>query len=225
MARKDGNQQLLGEFGRLAILVLLALLLYTIAVASLDPPGFFGWLNTLVSTGVSVFFALLVGLLLFNHQTRETSRTRKSELSRLLRTELSEVKRVIEQSKTNVPDEAMKIDAKEATVHEMGVSLYYAHPLIVEEAVRSGQFDEAETAEMLALARNMRVHSVLVQEYMTMSRHLEGLVATSRRGYAARAALEGYGRRAEIGRSVQRSEERVVEGCERLLERLEDKGS
>jgi Tfp pilus assembly protein PilN len=50
------------------------------------------WINTLFATLLSVFAALVIGLVLFRHQSRETDRKKKDELTRLLRSELLEVK-------------------------------------------------------------------------------------------------------------------------------------
>jgi hypothetical protein len=56
-----------------------------------------------------------------------------------------------------VPDEALEQGVGTYTTR---VSLHFTHPLIVEEAVRSGLFDEQQMTEMLHLARNMRAHQV-----------------------------------------------------------------
>ena len=73
----------------------------------------------LVSTVASVWAALLIGLILFQHQTQETERKKKEELDELLKTELGEVRRVIKTARTVVPDAALETTENHFTSHEM----------------------------------------------------------------------------------------------------------
>jgi uncharacterized membrane protein YraQ (UPF0718 family) len=139
------------------------LLGYTLVVVTSNG-DLLGWFNTLISTAASVIFALIIGVILFHYQANEADRKKRANLVQLLKAELGAVRRMIENSRTVVPDEALETTETSFHSHVMHVSLHYTHPLIVEEAVRSGLFDEAQTAEMLALARNMRSHNLRVQE-------------------------------------------------------------
>ncbi len=73
---------------------------------------------------------------------------------------------------------------------------------------------------MLSLARNMRAHSLRVEDFTARWWHLRDVQATSEQAFseAYEAASRGH---AETGRSVQKSEDRVLEGCTRLLASLE----
>ncbi len=144
-----------------AVLVAALVGVYAVAVLLFAPDDLLGWVSTLVSTVASVWGALVIGLILFELQTQETDRKKKKELAQLLKTELSEVRRLIETYRTDVPDGAQ-------TSHRMQYVLHYTHPLIVEEAARSGLFDTERTSVMLTLARYMRQHNVLRQEAMTL---------------------------------------------------------
>src|SRR5215216_7771039 len=118
----------------LAVLVGILVAGYTLVVLLFAPGDLLGWFSTLVSTVASVWAALLIGLVLFQHQTQETDRKKKKELEELLKTELDEVRRPMERFRTDAPDQYV---------------LHYTHPLIVEEAARSGLFDTEQTSEML----------------------------------------------------------------------------
>jgi hypothetical protein len=107
----------------------LLLLIYTAFVYITSPGDLFGWFNTLISTALSVLFALLVGLVLFAYQTQETDRKKKEELEELLKTELGEVRRVIETARTVVPDEALETTGNFFTSHELQYVFRYTHPL------------------------------------------------------------------------------------------------
>jgi hypothetical protein len=43
--------------------------------------------------------------------------------------------------------------------HEIRLSIHHPHPLVIEEAARSGLFALESTAGMLVLARDMRAHT------------------------------------------------------------------
>ena len=192
----------------LAVLVAALVGVYTLVVLLVSPDDLIGWFSTLVSTAASVWAALLIGLILFQHQTQETDRKKKEQLEKLLKTELSEVRRPIEKYRTDVPDGS-------PTSHGMQYVLHYTHPLIVEEAARSGLFDAEQTSEMLILARLMRQHNVLRQEAMTL--RMEKERAWGAPGDQYSVASEDFTRAL---RALQSSEEGIINGCTKLLESL-----
>src|SRR5215203_4270131 len=206
-------------------MVLLAVLVgalvggYTLVVGVGSPGDLLGWLNTLVSTVASVWAALLIGLILFQHQTQETDRKKKEELAELLKTELGEVHRVIEKYRTDVPDEALETTENSFTSHAMQYVLHYTHPLIVEEAARSGLFDTEQTSEMLVLARTMRQHNVLRQEAMTLRVEAErARVASGDQFSEEDLRATKYFNWAL--RALQESEEDIINRCTKLLESM-----
>lgn len=219
MASRRPDPELWRDIRWLSLAVGMVLFGYTVLVYISPDGDLFDWFNTLISTAASVIFALVIGLILFHYQTREADRAKKEQLVELLRIELDEVRRVIENSQTVVPDEALETTEISFTSHAMYVSLHYTHPLIVEEAARSGLFDTEQTAEMLALARNMRSHNLRVQEITALRLYEEKAMFASDDRFSAQSlrALKMY---AEAGRSVQRSEERIVNGCQALLDSL-----
>jgi hypothetical protein len=92
----------------------------------------------------------------------------------------------------------------------------------VEEAVRSGLFDEQQTAEMLRLARNMRAHRVRVQDVTTTNfwTHMYKISDNDPLGFEGHRMMGQ--RYSEVARSVQKSEERIIEGCRALLDTLDE---
>ena len=69
------------DIGRLATVLGVALIVYTVAVALASPDQLFDWLNTLVATVLSVFSALVVGLVLLRLQTKEADAKKREELA------------------------------------------------------------------------------------------------------------------------------------------------
>jgi|SRR5215212_10705077 len=187
----------------LAVLVGVLVAFYTLVVLLFAPDELLGWVSTLVSTIASVWAALLIGLILFQHQTQETDRKKREELAELLKTELGEVRRLLEKYRT---DKTQYV-------------LHFTHPLIVEEAARSGLFHAEQASEMLILARMMRQHNVLRQEAMALRVEAERTrVASgdqSSGGYLM--AMENFTRALS---ALQNSEEEIRNRCTKLLESL-----
>jgi hypothetical protein len=192
---------------------------YTLVVWLGSPGDLIGWFNELVATVASVGAALLIGLILFQHQTQETDRKKKEELAELLKTELGKFRSDIENARTDVPDEALETTENSFTPDKMQYVLHYTHPLIVEEAARSGLFDTEQTSEMLVLARNMRQHNVLRQEAMTSRVEAERVrVASSEHDSKEYLIATQYFLR-DL-RNVQNSEENIINSCKTLLDSM-----
>jgi len=215
---QDGSSFWRG-FGLVTLCVLAVLVAYTLVVWYMSPGTLLEWLNTLVATATSVISAILVGLGLFKVQARQTEKARRSQLTDLLKIELEEVKRNIESSKSSVPDEALQTTRTSIAAYEMSVYFYHAVPLVVKDAARSGLFDEEATAEMMALTRNMLTHNQRIQEYMTAHPDDEPARPSPEQPVSERW-LMAQKRQAEAGRSVERSEDRILRGCRILLDSL-----
>jgi len=203
----------------LAVLVGILVAGYTLVVLLFAPGDLLSWVSTLVSTVASVWAALLIGLILFQHQTQETDRKKKEELAELLKTELGEVRRVIGRLRTDVQEEALETTENSFTSHGMQYVLHYTHPLIVEEAARSGLFDTEQTSEMLVLARTTRQHNVLRQEAMTLRVEAErARVASGDQFSEEDLRATKYFNWAL--RALQESEEDIINRCTKLLESM-----
>jgi hypothetical protein len=90
------DPELRHNISQLAVLVGVLVAGYTLVVLRFAPGDLIGWFSTLVSTVASVWAALLIRLILFQHQTQVTDRKKKEELEELLKTELGDVRRLIE---------------------------------------------------------------------------------------------------------------------------------
>ncbi len=131
----------------IVVAVAVLMLIYSVGIFYFFRGEFIGWLNTLFATLISVVFALVVGLILYHYQDRRADQGKKESLSRLLKAELTEVRNLIQNEKTVVPDDALKAATRRTPGQlETRVSLHYVHPLIVEEAIRSGLFNERKEA-------------------------------------------------------------------------------
>lgn len=208
------------DIGRFAVALCVVLVLYTVGVALSSPEQLLGWLNTLMATVLSVFSALVVGLVLFRFQTKETDGKKREELAALLEAELTELKREFLDSRTAVPDEILE-DRRPSAFHEIRLSIHHPHPLVIEEAIRSGLFDAGLTSGMLVLAREMKSHNLFLREATSLEPYMDRAWAA---GLERRRSREEFfkllRRYAQAVRMVQLSEESILAGCGEVLEGL-----
>jgi hypothetical protein len=191
-----------------------------VALASLDQ--LLGWLNTLLSIVLSVSSALVIGLVLFRYQFMETDRKKREDLRALLETELEEFRRDLLGSRTFVPNEALE-DLRPSASHEIPLSINHPHPLVIEEAARSGLFGVEPTAGMLVLVRDMGAHDHDLREATSLEPHIDRPWAHGLHRQAEPAQKEFlrlHRRYAQAAKMVQLSEESIIAGCEEVLEGL-----
>jgi hypothetical protein len=75
-----------------------------------------------------------------------------------------------------VPEEVLD-DPIPSDLHEIRLSIHHPHPLVIEEAARSGLFGVETTAAMLVLARDMRAHDLFLSEATCLEPHLDRAMA------------------------------------------------
>src|SRR5215208_7218743 len=112
------------DIGRLAAVLGVALVLYTVGVALASLGQLLGWLNTLMATALSVFSALVVGLVLFRLQTKESDVKKREELAALLEVELAELEREFVNSRTTVPNGILE-DQRSSAFHKIRLSIHH----------------------------------------------------------------------------------------------------
>jgi hypothetical protein len=159
----------------------------------------------------------LAGLALFEHQTRETNRAKKEELSDLLRTELGEIVQTMRENRSTIRGLVFTRTYRPLQF-EAHVERHYPNLLIVEEAVKSGLFGTHITAELLALARLMRAHHLAVEEAIGLS------FAVAGRETSDVLPDEDARERIRYGMAVQSvidSEKQVVKACAEVLDLLD----
>jgi hypothetical protein len=168
--RKCENSALWRMIACAGAIISVAVAIYTVGLALASLDQLLGWLNTLLSTVISVFSALVIGLALFRYQIMETDRKKREELGALLETELEQLRRAFLGSRTFVPNNALE-DLRPTVSHEIRLSIHHPHPLVIEEAARSGLFSVEPTAGMLVLARDMRAQPLLEGGHLSGTPH------------------------------------------------------
>lgn len=208
------------DIGRLAAALGVVLIVYTIGIALVSLDQLLGWLNTLMATVTSVFSALVVGLVLFRFQTKESDAKKREELAVLLEAELVELEREFTGSRSFVPDEILE-NLRSSAFHEIRLGIHHPHPLVIEEAIRSGLFGAQLTSGMLILAREMKAHNLILGEATSLEPHMDRAWAA---GLGRKSSREEFlrllRRYAQAVRTVQLSEESILFGCSEVLEGL-----
>lgn len=198
-----GDPGLWRDVGRFALYILGVVIVYTILVAIFSPDELVGWISTLISTIASVFSALAIGLLLYRYQSRENDRKKYGELSALLKTELGEIAKVIEENQTTI-NVTTYTKLFNPLVFEARLKKHYPNPLVVDEAVKSGLFSAKVIAKPQSLGRLMRAHQLEVQYAVnSVPLVMEESPETARYGAAVQ--------------SVRDSEDRLVRACKEVM--------
>ena len=122
-------------------------LAYSAPLAVQAPGEFWGWVNELLATLLSVTAAFLVGVKLYSFQAKDADDRKREDLRSLVRSELAETVTSFGRS-TSVPEG----DDTEETEPPARKYLVYVQPLILEEAAKSGLLSRDTTFYMLRLA-------------------------------------------------------------------------
>jgi hypothetical protein len=133
-----------------SIMALLAIA-YSDFAYDVAPAVFWNWLGTLLATFISVLAAVVVGLLLFNYQSRVTDERKRLDLALLAGTELREIINTLQ------PEEGTETFAS-----------HLVHSPMVEQAARSGLFSPQLAAEMTRLAWTVQHYNWMVSQYQTV---------------------------------------------------------
>lgn len=155
----------------------------------------FGLLNTFVATFASIVLSFFAGALLADYQIERDSARRMERLERLLDAELSQA---IEDLEDAVPVEFQMPDG---STERVGVAP--VEPLMLEEAVRNGLFDDERSAEAIRLLGRMRFYNSRVA-------HL---------GFAAGASAEHAASLQRLVVEAESLRRDLVTGLRKLLQR------
>lgn len=178
-------------------------LLYTVILLLFSRGNLAEWFSTLIATVVSVFSALVVGILLYRYQTSEDDRKKREELRELLMAELDETARLIEEHRTTINAKSLTRERFSPYEFDARLKRHHPQPLIVEDAIRSGLFSMELTKKLQAISRLMRTHQIEV-------------------GYAVNSlpfVFEPGPEMSRYGNAVQSvigSEERVIQACKEV---------
>ena len=133
------------------ISILIIVLIHTLFLRKRISDSTINWWDSLVSTFISVLLAIVVGIWLFEYGETRTNQNKKDSYRNLLSSELSDTSRILSTGKR------MTIKINE---NNYPVLITHVQPIIIEDAARSGLFNEIITENMLHLARKMKIFNI-----------------------------------------------------------------
>lgn len=143
---------------RAAILTIVVAALYSAAVYCAQPKEIWGWLNTLVGTGLAFFLAILAGLYLFNRQNEISKKSQTEDLRSILTAEFSDLVRILSDTKR------MSVTFPSGNIEN--VLIAFIQPLATEKSALSGLFTRIESENLLHIARKVRMLNFKTEYFM-----------------------------------------------------------
>lgn len=141
-----------------SILTLITAVSYSLVVYCLQYEKLWDWLNVLVGSSVSFFFAVLGGIFLLRLQTNATEKSERSALRALLAAELSDLLRILSDSSR------MELILQSGAKHSLLIA--FVQPLATEKVALSGLFSQLESENLLHLARKLRMLNFKSEHFM-----------------------------------------------------------
>jgi len=135
-----------------ALLALILGIAYTLIVHRKSPSQRWAWLHSAVAILVSVLLGISVALFMFSAQQASLAREQKHRYLSLLTLELSSVhQRLRDDTRVNITCPGGKVYQAQIT---------YIQPVVLEEAGKSGLFNEPDSFMILDLAGSIRMWNI-----------------------------------------------------------------
>lgn len=126
-------------------------LIYSIILYRRTRNEFMSWFHSLVSSVVSILLGISVAFFLFSSQQRITDDAARQRYLNLVRMELSGVKQ-------RLTDQTLKASFSTA-LGERSSHVTYIQPIVLEEAGKSGLFQENQSFMMLDISGSIRMYN------------------------------------------------------------------
>ncbi len=136
-------------------------IVYTICVWMKKRDEIWNWLHSLIATFVSVLIGVTIAISLFFLQNHYTEQLEKEKYCSLLMSELTNSYRAL-----TTKGEPLRVyfDDEIYSFHHITI----LQTIALEDAARSGLFDEIHTTTMLAMARVMRQRNMEVELFLNL---------------------------------------------------------
>jgi hypothetical protein len=182
------------------VLCLIVGIAYSVFVYDRARSQFWDWCHSLVATLLSVMLALAAGFWVYDLQVQKADRQEKEDLTVLLRQELSYLRSHL-------------AEAEQAEIIVGGsrkkVLITYVQPVVLEQAATSGLFDPVDSANMLKIAREIRLYNVEVEFLIAML----GGGGENQEIYKARIDF--------VASSIERARQAIISNIEVEAQRLQ----
>ena len=156
------------KFVFIKIISLIAIILalsYSVFIYNVSNSDFINWLNTAMSTVISVLFALIIAMSLFYYQENLIKKDTKNKHNTVIERYLIELWKNL--SNLKEPTKIHFIDKEKK--EELNFYLFNIHKIIFEQAICSNVFDVEQTGFLLYMMGVIDYHDIVKEKFVNLS--------------------------------------------------------
>jgi len=144
------------------LIVILLTISYSVYIYKVYNNDFVSWRNTLISTLISVLFALVIAMFLFYFQDNLIKKDTKNKYITIIEKYLIEIWEI---SSNLIDPQIIYFIDKE----ELDFYLFNIHKIIFEQAICSNVFDVEQTGFLLTMISVIDYHNTIKEKFINMS--------------------------------------------------------
>jgi len=144
------------------LIVILLTISYSVYIYKVYNNDFVSWRNTLISTLISVLFALVIAMFLFYFQDNLIKKDTKNKYITIIEKYLIEIWEI---SSNLIDPQIIYFIDKE----ELDFYLFNIHKIIFEQAICSNVFDVEQTGFLLTMISVIDYHNTVKEKFINMS--------------------------------------------------------
>jgi len=158
---KDNKMKKL-EFKKVILLIVIILMIfYSLIIYIYENDDFINWLNTLISTLISVSLALIIALYIFNHQTKLIEKETKEKYLPLIEGSLILIWK-------DLPDKKGEVKIRFRNGEEITLYTYSIQDIIFKQAIISNVFNTLQTEFLLSMRNYIYYNNKIVEMIINM---------------------------------------------------------
>lgn len=133
---------------------------YTFLLMRYKRSEMWAWLHNFIATLISIIFVLIIGIFLFNYQSKRSEDTKKQYMSRMLSSEIENNIELLKKEPTLTVSFATEGRTEK-------VLFAYPSSLVLQDAIRSGLFPSQEVRRMVVLEHNIALYNNLLTSLLS----------------------------------------------------------
>jgi len=149
----------------ITIVLLIAIILtifYSVFIYNVSNSDFVGWLNTLISTIISVLLALMIAIGFFSYQNKLAQTDTKNKFIPIIETGLIEIWKSVLNLKN--PLTVRFSDKKKLNFYLTNFSY-----IVIEQAIISNVFDKEQTEFLMSAKNGIDFHNNIIEQFINMN--------------------------------------------------------
>ena len=143
------------------LIVIILMIIYSLYIYICKNDDFINWLNTLISTLISVSLALLIAMYIFYYQTNLIEKETKEKYLPLIENSLILIW-------NNLADLTGKAKIRFRNGEEINLYTYTIQDIIFEQAIFSNVFNTTQTEFLLSMRNNINYNNKVIEMIINM---------------------------------------------------------